>query len=396
LDKITPSKPLVLALDNDDTGNKTTETLKKELDARNIAYILAPDILGAKYHDPNDRLLNDAIGLAKAISDVEIASSTIKSQSDIAKDNYLNSSVAQSLGEFKSMINASATRVRLSTGFKKLDDALDGGLYTGLYIIGAISSLGKTTLTLQIADNMVQQGNDVLFFSLEQSKFELMSKSISRETYIYCTDNDIDLRYAKSNLGISDGARYVKYNEIEKNVITNAFDKYEGYSERLFIYEGIGNISVEEIRNKVKDHISFTGNKRPIVFIDYLQILASRIGDERASDKQIVDHNVTALKQLSRDFDIPVFAVSSLNRENYKSEINMAAFKESGAIEYGSDVLIGLQLKGAGEKNFDINEAKVADPRQIEFCILKYRNGKITNPGIEMLYHPKFNYFESH
>lgn len=394
LDKITPSKPLILVLDNDIAGNNATEKLVNELNSRNISYMCAPEIVGENYHDPNDRLIKDKDGLVKAIEDAEVRCSLIKSPAENAKEEYIHSSVSQSIGAFKSMISASLTRPRLSTGFRGIDDSLDGGLYTGLYIIGAISSLGKTTLTLQIADNLVQQGKDVLFFSLEQSKFELMSKSVSRETYIYCQANNIDSKNAKSSLGISDGRRYANYNDTEKEVITNAFSKYEDYSEHLFIYEGIGNISVSEIRNKVKDHISYTGNKRPIVFIDYLQILAASEGDERATDKQIVDHNVTALKQLSRDFDIPVFAVSSLNRENYKSEINMAAFKESGAIEYGSDVLIGLQLKGAGDKDFDVNDAKSKDPREVEFCILKYRNGRITSNGIEMHYYPKFNYFE--
>lgn len=394
LDKITPSKPLILVLDNDIAGNKATEKLERELNSRNISYMCSLDVIGNDYHDPNDRLIKDKEGLIEAIRDAEEKSSLIKSPAENAKEEYIHSSVSQSIGAFKSMISASSSRPRLSTGFRGIDDSLDGGLYTGLYIIGAISSLGKTTLALQIADNLVQQGKDVLFFSLEQSKFELMSKSVSRETYIYCQANNIDSKNAKSSLGISDGRRYAKYNDTEKEVITNAFSKYESYSEHLFIYEGIGNISVSEIRNKVKDHISYTGNKRPIVFIDYLQILAASEGDERATDKQVVDHNVTALKQLSRDFDIPVFAVSSLNRENYKSEINMAAFKESGAIEYGSDVLIGLQLKGAGDKDFDVNGAKSKDPREVEFCILKYRNGRITSNGIEMHYYPKFNYFE--
>lgn len=393
LGKITPSKPLILVLDNDKAGKTTTENLVGELNTLNIPHLCAAEVVGEKYHDPNDRLLKDKDGLIKSIADAEAKVSLIKSPDEIARENYLNSSVSQSVGAFKTMIRASSKRPRLSTGFREIDDSLDGGLYTGLYIIGAISSLGKTTFTLQLADNLSQQGKDVLFFSLEQSKYELMSKSISRETYLYCQTNNIDSKNAKSSLGISDGRRWENYNDVEKNVIANAFNKYECYSEHLFIYEGIGNISVSAIREKVKDHISYTGNKRPVVFIDYLQILAACEGDERASDKQIVDHNVTALKQLSRDFDIPVWAVSSLNRENYKSQINMAAFKESGAIEYGSDVLIGLQFKGAGDKNFDVNVAKATDPREVEFCILKYRNGKITSNGIEMHYYPKFNYF---
>jgi replicative DNA helicase len=70
----------------------------------------------------------------------------------------------------------------------------------------------------------------------------------------------------------------------------------------------------------------------------------------------------------------------------------MEAFKESGAIEYSSDVLIGLQLKGAGEKNFDANEAKRKDPREIELVILKNRNGR-TGGKIIFNYYPLFNYF---
>lgn len=70
----------------------------------------------------------------------------------------------------------------------------------------------------------------------------------------------------------------------------------------------------------------------------------------------------------------------------------MEAFKESGAIEYSSDVLIGLQLAGAGGKNFDVNEAKRKDPRDIELVILKNRNGR-TGDKIRYSYYPLFNYF---
>lgn len=393
LDTVTPAQPLVLLLDNDEAGQKAISSLSAELTKRNIPFITAPEVLG-DYHDPNDRLMKDKDGLASEVAKAITKTAEIKAPQDMAKEKYLQTSVSQSIGAFRDMIHQSAQRPKLSTGFNAIDNALDGGLFSGLYIIGAISSLGKTTLTLQIADNLVQQGRDVLFFSLEQSKYDLMSKSISRETFIYCKQNNIDVNNAKSNLGILDGRRWADFNSTENKVVSEAFNKYEGYSKHLFIHEGIGNISVQEIRETVKNHISFTGNKRPIVFIDYLQILKASDGDERATDKQIVDHNVTALKQLSRDFDIPIFAVSSLNRQNYSEEINMAAFKESGAIEYGSDVLIGLQLKGAGEKDFNVNEAKAKSPREVQFCVLKNRNGKITSTGIDLNYYPIFNCFE--
>ena len=393
LDKVVPAKPLLLCFDADETGTNFEAKLIAELEKRHIPYLSATkDIIG-DHHDPNDRLVADASGLKASIISVYEKVAALPDPTEEAKAEYLKTSAGKSVSAFRRTIMSNAKKPRLSTGFKEIDDALDGGIYTGLYFIGAISSLGKTTLTLQIADHLAKQGRDVLFFSLEQSKYDLMSKSISRETFLYCRDKGLAANNAKSNLAIMDGRRWADFSDTEKDVVQGAFTAYEGFANHLFIHEGIGNISVEEIREKIKNHISITGNKRPIVFIDYLQILKASEGDDKATDKQVVDHNVTALKQLSRDFDIPVFAVSSLNRENYSSKINMAAFKESGAIEYGSDVLIGLQFTGSGEKDFDVDEAKAKNPREIDFCILKNRNGKITSGGIPMKYYPVFNCF---
>lgn len=392
LDKVTPIKPLILVFDSDTAGKENADKLAAELKQKGISYIDAPDVIGV-YHDANDRLLKDPDGLKAAVAKAYVDATAIPDPKDEAKNEYLKTSAGKSLNAFIEMIQATASRPRLSTGFKPIDDALDGGIYTGFYVIGAISSLGKTTLTLQIADNLAKQGRDVLFFSLEQSRYDLMSKSISRETFLYCRNNSIDTSNAKSNLRIIDGRRWPEFNDTEKKTVNEAFRAYRDYAKHVFIFEGIGNISVTEIRECIKAHISITGNARPIVFIDYLQILKASEGDERATDKQIVDHNVTALKQLSRDFDIPIIAVSSLNRQNYSEKINMAAFKESGAIEYGSDVLIGLQLTGAGEKDFDVDKAKEENPRKIDFCILKNRNGNITAKGLPMTFFPMFNCF---
>ncbi len=392
LDTITPLTILVLALDNDNTGKNTCAKLIEELDNRNISYNNEIERICGKYHDANDRLINDPDGLTRDILDINTYN--IKSPQDMARDEYLASSVYQSINDFQNKIHESASRPSLSTGLCAIDDALDGGLYSGLIILGALPSLGKTTLAVQFADNLAKQGRDVLFFSLEQSKYELMSKSISRETYQYCIDNGLGTNNAKTCLGISDGRRYQHYSENEKEIIKEAFSIYRDYAKHLFVIEGVGNISVADIRSKIKDHISYTGNTHPIVIIDYIQILKAGKGQERNSEKQIIDHNVTELKQLSRDFDIPILGISSLNRDNYKTVINMAAFKESGAIEYGSDVLIGLQLQGAGDKDFDVNAAKARNPRDIEFCVIKNRNGKISEQGVEMNYYPMFNYYE--
>ena len=393
LDKTVPAKPLILCFDTDETGADFEAKLTEELKKRNIPFMqAAKDIIG-EYHDPNDRLVNDPSGLRDAVSAVYEKASLLPDPAEQGRDEYIRTSAGKSVPALIETIRANAGKPRLSTGFVQIDEALDGGLYTGLYFIGAVSSLGKTTLTLQIADNLAKQGRDVLFFSLEQSRFDLMSKSISRESFLYCRKNGLPTSNAKSNLAIMDGRRWAGFSETENEVIKGAFKEYEEFAQHIFIHEGIGNISVAEIREKIKQHIAVTGNKRPVVFIDYVQILKAAEGDERSTDKQVVDHNVTALKQLSRDFDIPVCAVSSLNRENYRQKINMAAFKESGAIEYGSDVLIGLQFAGTGDSDFDVDEARAKDPKEIEFCILKNRNGRITPGGIPMRFYPVFNCF---
>ena len=124
--------------------------------------------------------------------------------------------------------------------------------------------------------------------------------------------------------------------------------------------------------------------------MDYLQIIAPY--NDRATDKQNTDKAVLELKRNSRDYKIPVIAISSFNRMNYKEAVSMEAFKESGAVEYSSDILIGLQLKGAGEKSFNPTAEKKKNPREIELVILKNRDAAVGDK-VKLEYYPMFNYF---
>jgi replicative DNA helicase len=199
-----------------------------------------------------------------------------------------------------------------------------------------------------------------------------------------------DTRNAKTARGITTGARYEHYSKAEIDLIGSATDAYEEYASHIYISEGIGDIGAKQIREAVNKHFSITGQK-PVVVIDYLQILAPY--NERYTDKQNTDKAVLELKRISRDFKIPVIGISSFNRANYKAPVSMEAFKESGAIEYSSDVLLGLQLHGTKSNGFDVNAAKDKNPRDIQLYILKNRNGA-TGKQIAFQYYPMFNYFE--
>ena len=302
---------------------------------------------------------------------------------------YLNTSAANHITDFENGIKASVATEAISTGFDILDANLDGGLYEGLYIVGAISSLGKTTFCLQLADQIAEQGHDVLIFSLEMARTELMAKSISRQTFLHTWGKGLNAGNAKTPRAITTGKRYENYSQTEKDLIATATRSYAGYADRLFISEGMGDIGAKEIRATVETHARITG-RHPVIIVDYLQLLAPY--NDRATDKQNTDKAVLELKRISRDHKTPVIAISSFNRMNYKTAVTMEAFKESGAIEYSSDVLIGLQANGAGKKGFDINKAKKQEPREIELVVLKNRNGR-TGYKIAYQYFQLFNHF---
>ena len=125
--------------------------------------------------------------------------------------------------------------------------------------------------------------------------------------------------------------------------------------------------------------------------VDYLQIISPH--SDRATDKQVVDHAVLELKRISRDYKLPLIAISSFNRAGYKQEATFEQLKESGAIEYSSDIVFGLQLAGAGKKDFDATAAKRKNPREIELVVLKNRDAAVGDT-VTFEYYPMFNLFK--
>lgn len=394
-----PTATLILSFDNDDAGKKATTTAAEDLKALNIPYIIASYDLEAYEGDKKDA--NDLLRANKSqleadvLNNIEELERIANAEKAALLEAHNAQSSAERLKDFLNGIQAGANTSYTPTGFSELDKELDGGFYPGLYILGAISSLGKTTLLLQIADQIADSGKDILYFSLEMAANELISKSISRHTFKLCNGAKNN---AKTARGITTASRYANYSQAEKDLINQAIEAYSEYADHLYIYEGVGDIGVEQIKEKVIEHITLTGNT-PLVFIDYLQILAPY--DLRASDKQNTDKAVLELKRLSRDYKTTVIGISSFNRDNYSTEVNMAAFKESGAIEYGSDVLIALQPQGmkpgytATEQKDNaalVKKCKASEERSVEAVILKNRNGR-TGGKVGFSYNSLFNSF---
>lgn len=378
--------PLILSLDNDEPGKEAQKTLEAELKGLNVFY--AVNDINQDSKDPNEALIKDQEAFKERIFEaIYTTELSYENQTTEEQELYYKNNVANALSTYlQDMFNRHITPV--STGYPGLDHILDGGLHDGLYVIGAISSLGKTTLTLQIAENIANQGRDVLVFSLEMARHELIAKNISRMTFLKTKDQ----KHAKTTRGISSIKRYDGYSLLEKKLIEDSIEACKVAGQHLYITESMGEIGHKEIRAAVEKHIKVTGNK-PVVIIDYLQILAP--SDPRSSDKQKTDETVSELKKISRDYNIPIWAVSSFNRNSYNSKVNLASFKESGAIEYSADVLMGLQFQNMNGNDLteeELDRLKRAQTRKLELKILKNRNGE-TGAEINFDYVPMFNYF---
>lgn len=320
-------------------------------------------------------------------------------------DEYQQTSALNHLSNFFQVVDEARKAGVISTGFSAFDGALGGGLYPGLYVIGAMSALGKTAFTLQIADQVAAAGRDVLIFTLEMSQDELIARTLSRYTCINAlNDQRFEIALAKTTRQILTGNRHRGYTGREQGLIDKSIADYKTFSGHIFIIEGRGDVGAIRIRDGVQEHIRLTG-RRPVVIVDYMQLLAPN--DARSTDKQNADKAVMELKRISRDEKTPVIVISSYNRANYESDANMAAFKESGGIEYTADVLIGMQLAyvtdterpaktaastaQAGYKK-GLIAAKKSDPREVDIVIMKNRNAAADEMR-RFKYYPRFNYF---
>lgn len=365
------SKEFVLIPDNDSAGESLSSNLQSKF--QDIGRDLHIYSLPSEFKDVNESLINKPEELRKFLADIQ------NSVDRKWKEHFVSSY----LEEFLSEITAGGL-TPIPTGFKELDNKLNGGLIPGLYVLGAISSIGKTAFVHQICDYIAMKNTPVFYFSLEMSRKELISRSLSRQTF---------LSTAQDAYSSQDFLQSI----VPHHLLSQSISNYHAIAENLSIKESAFNSDVLTIRKSVEEYKRKCKNF--VVVIDYLQILQMPKG-KSLSDKQLADFNVTQLKKISRDFDVPVVVISSFNRANYGLSVSYESFKESGGIEYSADVVMGLQFKGiekAGRneeaKREQINQWRAKERRELELILLKQRSG-VAFAKMNFEYQAKFNYFE--
>ena len=285
----------------------------------------------------------------------------------------------------KNLIKNKRTIQPIATQYPKLNNILNGGFISGLYILGAMPSIGKTTFLLNLVNFLCSKNNYCFYFSLEPSREELLYKLISLKSYELDKKNPLSY----SEIMFFNNSFLTKK---QKENYTNSIKAIANITKDLHINDSIGKTTIKDIELKLKYFIKHTRTK-PIVFIDYLQALGTT--DTRLNDKQKTDDNITLLKQLSKSLDITIIALSSFNRLAYSQGSSMSSFKESGAIEFGADVLLSLE-------NYDPEKETTNEPcfvdvdkniRYIKLKVLKNRNG-LAYQNLLYDFNAKYNHYK--
>lgn len=381
--------------DNDEAGKETGAYIQEGLKA-----------LGKKSYsfnlgnckDTNEALQKDKDALREVISDINVDPSFY--------GQYIKNRTSSHLQGLVDRMASGVQSTKVSTGFARLDELLDGGFYEDLYILMAGTGHGKTALTLQMADTIAKSGRRVLFYNLELSNEELIARSISRETFEIAKTEYKNETLSLSARDVTDVSRFATFTTEQRVVFQEAVARYKEYCDNIVFHEALGYYDTEKIDAEMSYYFKKDG-KAPVVMVDYLQMLslgvALNIDKKNLTERQAVDKAILDLKAVSRKYKTTVFVLSSMNREAQSEfsgkEISMSGAKESGGIEYTAGTVMSLdyaERRNFGKKLADGGTTESIEakqyPRKMRIYLHKNRYG-VPKQDFYVDYYSRYNFF---
>lgn len=234
------------------------------------------------------------------------------------------------------------------TGYIELDKLTSGLQRSDLVIVACRPSMGKTSFALGVTRHASTQGFPVVFFSLEMSKEQIVTRLLASEAKVDSS------RLRTGKLLEQDWSRLTR----AAGILTDA---------PIFI-DDTPALTVLEMRGRARRLKAELGELGVIV-VDYLQIMGTRSGVQ--SRENAISEISRSLKALAKELNVPVIALSQLNRNidlRQDKRPIMADLRESGAIEQDADIITFIHREEV--ENAQPNAASVA-----EFIIGKHRNG---------------------
>ncbi len=242
----------------------------------------------------------------------------------------------------------------IPSGFSALDRITFGWQKTDLIIIAARPSMGKTAFVLSMARNIATDYNSpIAIFSLEMSSLQLIFRLIASETEL--------------------GSQKIKSGRLEPWEWSLLHSKIARLSGAPLFIDDTPALSIFELRAKCR-RLKMQHNIQAAV-VDYLQLMTAGT-DLRGSREQEVSSISRSLKAIAKELDIPIIALSQLNRSVESREgkrPQLSDLRESGAIEQDADIVIFIhrpEYYGINEDEFQNSTKGLA-----EINIAKHRNG---------------------
>ncbi|HIP13227.1 MAG TPA: replicative DNA helicase [Arcobacter sp.] len=256
-----------------------------------------------------------------------------------------------------------------TTGFDALDRKTTGFNAGDLVIIAARPAMGKTSFVLNTALQNIENGAGVIFFSLEMPAEQLMMRLISSKT-----------RIPLQNVRKGD------LDDKQWSQVTQAFEDLN--TKKLFVDDG-GSVNINQLRARVRKIAGNPQNNVKMIIIDYLQLMQ---GTGNKARHEEVSEISRGLKLLAREMDVPILALSQLNRgleARPDKRPMLSDIRESGSIEQDADIIMFVyrddvykerdeqrKEKESKDKGEDYKSAFIDKPiEEAEIIIGKQRNG---------------------
>ncbi len=248
-----------------------------------------------------------------------------------------------------SSLRSDGDLVGISTGFRDLDKLTMGLQQGDLFIIAGRPSMGKTAFALSIAGQLVNDGIPSVLFSLEMSARSIMYRLISLLGKI-----ELKKLFEAKNLSDND------FNEIENSLSL--------LSRSKFFIDDTSSLSPSEILSRSRK-LKRENPDLGLIIIDYMQLMnADNKNDNRVSEMSEISRS---LKALAKEIDVPVIALSQLNRapetRTGKRPV-LADLKDSGAIEQDADIVTFVFRAEKYEQDLENKGLAIID-------VAKHRNG---------------------
>lgn len=276
----------------------------------------------------------------------------------------------------KFLVPGSMYQERYSTGFKTLDDVLHGGFSKGLNLIGAVPGIGKSALCINLAYEMCKVGTRVIYLSLEMdADAEVMTRMISlQSSELYGLTADA---FTVEELTRFTEKQFIKWEKEKQSRYYATVEAVTSATKTLTVWENQdGTYTSERLEKDLEQYFATSNDSEnvPILIVDYVQILDSANTHKYGTDKMRVEATLRNLKSLSVKYNMPIIVISALSRESYRKGVEISSFKETGLMEYIASTIIGLDLEGIEDKNFNFKKAMKANPRKINLSVLKTRS----------------------